>query len=74
VAAIQRALLASDVIGISHYAPSNKDNPARSTFEVPINTCAHELRAWGINLRSLIIKRQFLFSEVGLGGGNRVNQ
>ncbi len=36
---------------------------------MPINTCAHELRAWGIDLRALIRTRPFMFSEVGLGGG-----
>jgi hypothetical protein len=40
-----------------------------AAFEMPINTCAYELRAWGIDLRALTRTRPFLFSEVGLGGG-----
>lgn len=59
----------SDIIGISHYAPMPVNGLAPASFEMPINTCAHELRAWGIDLRSLIRTRPFLFSEVGLGGG-----
>jgi hypothetical protein len=42
-----------------------------SSFEVPFNTAAWELLQWGVDLKRLVLKggKDFLYSEVGLGGG-----
>jgi hypothetical protein len=74
--AIQKVFEASDVIGISHYAPAPQRGVSPGTFSLPIDTAAFELSHWGVNLKGLIAKgsRDFLFSEVGLGGGDPNNQ
>ncbi len=43
-------------------------------FAMPIDTTSHELAVWGIDLRQLIKTRNFVFSEVGLGGADPSNQ
>ena len=39
--------------------------------QLPFTTCAYELGFFGINLKKLVLNnnRDFLFSEVGVGGG-----
>jgi hypothetical protein len=39
--------------------------------QIPFSTCAYELGFFGIDLRRLVLsnQRDFVFSEVGLGGG-----
>lgn len=41
-------------------------------LQLPFTTCAYELSFFGINLKRLVQKnsRDFLFSEVGVGGGS----
>jgi hypothetical protein len=72
VASIKALFQQADVIGISHYAPVGKDASALKPyrFDVAADTTAHELAFWGINLRKLITgdRRDFLLSEIGLGG------
>ncbi|KIY96863.1 hypothetical protein MNEG_11101 [Monoraphidium neglectum] len=69
---IQRVFQSSDVLGISHYAPAPTDGPTPASFSMPIDTTAYELSHWGIDLKALIMTggRDFLFSEVGLGGSD----
>eukprot|EP00775_Hariotina_reticulata_P002495 gene2495-2798_t len=69
-AAIKRVFEVSDVLGISHYAPMPLNSMTPASFELPFMTTAYELRLWGIDLRNLVWRsnKDFLFSEVGLGG------
>lgn len=73
---IKRVFETSDVIGISHYAPAPHTGVSAGMFSMPIDTTAYELAHWGINLKDLITRggKDFLFSEVGLGGGDPNNQ
>ena len=61
----------ADVIGLSDYSPKPTQGITYSSFEVPFMTAAHELKFWGIDLKDLVLRRgkDFLYSEVGLGGG-----
>jgi hypothetical protein len=72
VASIKALFQQADVIGISHYAPVGKDASAIKPFkfDVAADTAAYELAFWGIDLRGLVTgtRRDFLLSEVGLGG------
>ncbi|GBF99164.1 hypothetical protein Rsub_11609 [Raphidocelis subcapitata] len=65
-----------DVVGISHYAPSPSRGVNAGAFSLPIDTTAYELSHWGVDLKKLIRKgdKDFLFSEVGLGGGDQDNK
>jgi hypothetical protein len=40
-------------------------------LQLPFTTCAYELAFFGINLKKLVLNnnKDFLFSEVGVGGG-----
>lgn len=70
VASIRALFQQSDVIGISHYAPVGSSAPQPFRFDVAADTTAYELKFWGIDLRQLVTggRRDFLLSEVGLGG------
>jgi len=48
---IKRVFEASDVIGISHYAPAPERGVNPGSFSLPIDTAAYELAHWGINLK-----------------------
>lgn len=41
-------------------------------MQLPFTTCAYELSFFGINLKKLLGQqnKDFLFSEVGVGGGS----
>jgi len=69
VASIRALFNQADVIGISHYASVGPTaQPFR--FDVAADTTAYELSFWGIDLKGLVAggRRDFLLSEVGLGG------
>ena len=40
-------------------------------LQLPFTTCAYELSFFGVNLKKLVLQnnKDFLFSEVGVGGG-----
>lgn len=40
--------------------------------QLPFTTCAYELGFFGVNLKKLVLanNKDFLFSEVGVGGGS----
>jgi hypothetical protein len=40
--------------------------------QLPLITCAYELGFFGVNLKRLVLanNKDFLFSEVGVGGGS----
>jgi hypothetical protein len=73
---IKRVFEVADAIGISHYAPAPARAVTPGSFNLPIDTTAYELSHFGIDLPALIAdpNRDFLFSEVGIGGGNPDNQ
>lgn len=70
---IKRVLMNCDVIGISHYAPMPLGTISAANFDTPINTAAFELNVWEIDLHGIIANgnKDFIFSEVGLGGGDQ---
>ena len=72
---VRRVLEVSDVVGLSHYAPAPERGVAPGDFNAPIDTAAFELSFFGISLPDLIHKggREFIFSEVGLGGADPSN-
>jgi hypothetical protein len=51
VAAIRRVFEASDVLGISHYAPAPMTGVSPGMFEMPMDTAAYELAHWGIDFK-----------------------
>lgn len=51
LASIRRVFEASDVIGISHYAPLPNAGLAPNMFGMPIDTTAYELAHWGVDLK-----------------------
>lgn len=64
---IRRVFETSDVIGISHYAPSPATGVNAGMFAMPIDTAAFELAHWGVDLKVGI-------SEGGGELGNRSNR
>lgn len=48
---IRRVFETSDVLGISHYAPSPHTGVNAGSFAMPIDTTAFELAHWGIDLK-----------------------
>ncbi|KAI8462886.1 MAG: hypothetical protein J3K34DRAFT_462714 [Monoraphidium minutum] len=68
---IRRVFETTDAIGLSHYAPAPSTGLNAGSFSMPIDTAAYELAHWGIDLKGLLAGgKDFLFSEVGLGGGS----
>jgi hypothetical protein len=41
-------------------------------MQLPYHTCAYEMSFFGIDLRKLVVQnnKDFVFSEVGVGGGS----
>ncbi|KAF8061065.1 hypothetical protein HT031_004525 [Scenedesmus sp. PABB004] len=68
--ALRRVFEVCDVLGVSHYAPMPTGSLNFASFELPVMTTSYELRLWGVDLRSLLLstRRDFVFSELGLGG------
>jgi hypothetical protein len=69
VPAIKALIAASDFMGVSNYARASNPTVTPSDIESSTQKIADEFTAMGIDLKTALKGKVFMFNEFGLGGG-----